>query len=133
MGRRSIRGLLLFVAGAVIAAGLYAGFSVYQGLWADEATSAGHPTLDPELFTGRVREAYKVARDNPVLLAQLHCYCGCDKEEGHKNLLDCFRGRHGGRCEICVSEVLQANRMSRQGATVERIRDALRARYYHQG
>jgi len=133
MGKGSRRDLLLIVAGAVIAVGLYAGFSVYQGRSAAESTSADHATLDPELFTGQVREAYQVARAKPALLAQLHCYCGCDKVEGHRNLLDCFRDRHGGRCEICVGEALQANRMSEQGATVEQIRDAVRARYYHQG
>ena len=136
MGMGSRRDLLLIVAGAVIAVGLYAGVSAYQayqGRSAAESASAGHPTLDPELFTGPVREAYKVARANPALLAQLHCYCGCDKVEGHRNLLDCFRDSHGGRCEICVGEALQARRMSEQGATVEQIRDAVRARYYHQG
>ena len=51
-------------------------------------------TLDPMQFTGEVREAYKVAQENPDLLAQLHCYCGCDRINGHKNLLDCYRSRH---------------------------------------
>ncbi len=133
MGKGSRRDLLLIVAGAVIAVGLYAGFSAYQGRLAAESASAGRATLDPDLFTGQVREAYEVARANPALLAQLHCYCGCDKVEGHRNLLDCFRDGHGGRCEICVGEALQARRMSEQGATVEQIRDAARARYYHQG
>jgi len=134
MGTGSRRDLLLIVAGAVIAVGLYAGFSAYQARSAAaESASAGHATLDPALFTGKVREAYEVARANPALLAQLHCYCGCDKVEGHRNLLDCFRDRHGGRCEICVGEALQANRMFEQGDTVEQIREALRARYYHQG
>jgi hypothetical protein len=124
--------------------GLYAGFSAYQarsagasgvrgGGGVSAAASVGHATLDPALFEGPVREAYKVARAKPELLAQLHCYCGCDKVEGHRNLLDCFRDSHGSRCEICVGEALQANHMAEQGATVEQIRDAVRARYYHEG
>ena len=36
-------------------------------------------TLDPNQFTGPVKQAYKVAEKNPALLAELHCYCGCDK------------------------------------------------------
>jgi len=137
------RDLLLIAAGAVIVSGLYAGFSVYRGRLAGgsgaragdngAAANGGHVTLDPDLFEGPVREAYKVARAHPKLLAQLHCYCGCDKVEGHKNLLDCFRDTHGGRCEICVGEVLMARRMYEQGDTIEQIRDAIHARYYHQG
>jgi hypothetical protein len=86
-------------------------------------------TLDPALFKGDVREAYKIAGENPALLAQLHCYCGCDKTNGHKNLLDCFRDRHGSTCEICVGEAIEANRLAQQGSPVEQIRDALRRRF----
>src|SRR5580700_9462478 len=55
-------------------------------------------TLDPNNFQGTVREAYEVAEKDPALLAQLHCYCGCDVTDGHKNLLDCFRDNHGSTC-----------------------------------
>ena len=57
----------------------------------------GPGTLDPNQFVGPVREAYKYAGQNPALLAQLHCYCGCDKAEGHQSLLDCYRGMHAVR------------------------------------
>ncbi|HSZ12319.1 MAG TPA: CYCYC family (seleno)protein, partial [Rhizomicrobium sp.] len=47
------------------------------------ATAKGErPTLDPARFFGAARQAYEVAEKNPALLAQLHCYCGCDKEMG---------------------------------------------------
>ena len=88
-------------------------------------------TLDPKNFQGNVREAYQVAERDPALLAQLHCYCGCDKTLGHKNLLDCFRDSHGSRCEICVGEARDAQSMARRGTPVEQIRDVLRARYAH--
>ena len=88
-------------------------------------------TLDPDKFQGDVREAYKVAERDPALLAQLHCYCGCDKADGHKNLLDCFRDTHGSRCEICVGEARDAESMASRGMPVEQIRDVLRARYAH--
>jgi len=102
--------------------------------WAGTATVAadgtqGRLTLDPNQFVGPVKEAYKFAEQNPALLAQLHCYCGCDKAEGHQNLLDCYRGMHGSTCEICTGEALLAKRMSDQGSPVDQIRDALRRNF----
>jgi hypothetical protein len=93
----------------------------------------GRLTLDPLLFVGPPREAYIVAQQNPLLLSQLPCFCGCDKNNGHKNLLDCYRDRHGATCEICTGEALDADRMFKQGSPVEQIRDALRARYARHG
>jgi len=86
-------------------------------------------TLDPQLFQGDVKKAYQVAQDDPALLAQMHCYCGCDRTEGHKNLLDCFRDKHGSTCAICTGEAIEAEQLARQGMPVEQIRDSLRARY----
>ena len=86
-------------------------------------------TLDPALYTGPPHEAYRIAREHPELLAQLHCYCGCDRIHGHNNLLDCFRRSHGGHCAICVGEAVDAERMYKAGTPVEQIRDALRQRY----
>src|SRR5258707_143558 len=82
-------------------------------------------TLDPNQFVGPVKEAYKFAEKNPTLLAELHCYCGCDKAEGHQNLLDCYRSTHGASCEICTQEALLAKRMSDQGSPVDQIRNAI--------
>ena len=89
----------------------------------------GRLTLDPNQFVGPVKQAYKVAEKNPALLAQLHCYCGCDKADGHQNLLDCYRGRHGATCQICTEEALLAERMSEQGSPVDQIRDAIRRKF----
>ena len=86
-------------------------------------------TLDPNQYVGPVKQAYQVAEKNPALLAQLHCYCGCDKTYGHQNLLDCYRGTHASVCEICVGEALMAKQLSEQGSPVEQIRDALRRNY----
>ena len=88
-------------------------------------------TLDPANFQGNVREAYEVAEKDPALLAQLHCYCGCDVTDGHKNLLDCFRDNHGSTCAICCGEARDAESMASRGMAIEQIRDALRARYAH--
>ena len=46
---------------------------------AGDAAAKLRITLDPNQFQGTVREAYEVAEKDPALLAQLHCYCGCDK------------------------------------------------------
>ncbi len=51
-------------------------------------------TLPPDLFTGRVRQAYQVAADMPEVLAGLNCHCGCDESQGHQNLLSCFSDDH---------------------------------------
>jgi Protein of unknown function with PCYCGC motif len=89
-------------------------------------------TLNPLRFVGLVRQAYIVAQQRPELLNQLHCYCGCDREYGHRSLLDCYRDGHGSRCAICVGEAIEANRLAEQGTPVEQIRDALR-RFDHKG
>jgi len=60
------------------------------------APAATLPTpLSADLFQGRARAAYKAAAEMPEVLAQLACYCGCDKSRGHRNLLDCFVDDHG--------------------------------------
>lgn len=52
--------------------------------------------LPPEQFTDPViRKSYEVARDNPALLEQMPCYCGCYANPGHTNNLDCFVDKHG--------------------------------------
>jgi len=98
------------------------------GKSADPKSSNGI-TVDPKLFSGRVRDAYTVAERNPTLLAQVTCYCGCDKTDGHKSLLDCYKSRHGETCPICTDEALSANRMFAQGMTPEQIQDTLHRRY----
>lgn len=60
-----------------------------------EPSSAALPaTLPPDMFTGTVRQAYQVAADIPGVLAELNCHCGCDRSQGHRNLLDCFSDTH---------------------------------------
>ena len=96
---------------------------------ADQRAGAG--VLNPLMFIGQAREAYIVAQQNPGLLAQLWCYCGCDRTSGHRSLLDCYRDHHGANCAICAGEALEANRLYNLGSPVEQIRDALRARFGH--
>ncbi len=86
-------------------------------------------TLDPNLFAGEARRAYEVAARHPALLAQLHCYCGCERDGMMHNLLDCYRTSHGSQCPVCMGEALEAARLARQGVPIEQIRDKLRARW----
>jgi hypothetical protein len=96
---------------------------------AQAAAKGDRPTLDPNRFFGEAREAYEVAAKNPALLAQLHCYCGCDKEVGHQNLLDCYRDEHGAHCPICTGEALEASKLADEGLPVDQIRRVLRDHY----
>jgi len=51
-------------------------------------------TLDPDLFKGKAKRAYQIAKEIPHVLAQIPCFCECEAF-GHENLLDCFIDRHG--------------------------------------
>lgn len=126
----------LAVTAIAVVAITYADRVSNQGRAEPTAATIDYPagdriTLDPRNFQGPVREAYAIAERRPGLLTQLHCYCGCDKQLGHKNLLDCYRDSHASRCEICVGETQDAGSMSGEGTPVEQIRDTLRARYAH--
>lgn len=87
------------------------------------------PTLSPELFTGNKRLAYKAAKEVPQVLAQLPCYCHCDKGEGHKSLHSCFESEHGENCGICIGEALMAYNLTKQDVTVSEIRKQIIAAY----
>lgn len=52
------------------------------------------PTLSPEMFSGKAREAYAIARTIPDVLDRLYCYCRCRENFGHKNLLSCYVDTH---------------------------------------
>jgi hypothetical protein len=136
---KGIRGIIAITTAALLVVAVaFAGYMSSQSRPSDgQLAASGDPaaririTLDPRNFQGNVREAYEVAERDPALLAQLHCYCGCDKSDGHKNLLDCFRDTHGSRCAICTGEAIDAESMASRGMAVEQIRDALRVRYAH--
>jgi hypothetical protein len=96
------------------------------------ASKANNLTLDPKLFSGSAREAYEIAAKDPALLAQLHCYCGCDKELGHRSLLDCYRDEHGGQCPVCTGEVIEARKLADEGLPTDQIRRVLRDHWAHE-
>src|SRR5262245_23381549 len=88
------------------------------------------PTLEPEKFTGPTREAYRAVREIPVTIAQLPCYCHCDKGFGHKSLYSCFEDDHAAHCAVCVNEALLALKLEKeQKMTPAQIRETIVAEY----
>jgi len=72
------------------------------------------PTLEPEQFTGLVRDAYRAVREIPQTIAQMPCYCHCDRGMGHKSLYSCFEDDHASHCAVCVNEALLALKLEKQ-------------------
>ena len=88
------------------------------------------PTLEPSSFTGITRDAYRAAKEIPVTLAQLPCYCHCDRGFGHKSLYSCFEDDHASHCDVCVREALLALKLEKeQKLTATQIRDTIVAQY----
>ena len=90
------------------------------------------PTLAPEQFTGLVRDAYRAARAIPVTMAQIPCYCFCDRGMGHKSLYSCFEDDHASHCAVCVDEALLAFKLEKEGKlTAPQIRERIVERFKH--
>ena len=90
------------------------------------------PTLDPGKFAGITRDAYRAVREIPVTIAQLPCYCHCDKGFGHKSLYSCFEDDHAAHCAVCVNEALLALKLEKeQKLTPAQIRETIVAQYSH--
>jgi hypothetical protein len=88
------------------------------------------PTLAPEKYPGKTREAYQAAKDIPQTLAQLPCYCHCDRGMGHKSLHSCFEDDHAAHCDLCVSEALMAYRLQKeQHLSAKQIRERIIAEF----
>ena len=129
--RKGRQGSWILVAVAV-AAGL---------LLASRKSDAAHPTprdmdhaehiMDGRQFRGfeRVQEVYRMAAAVPDVLDGIYCYCACSEHSGHYSLHDCFSSAHGARCDICMSEAALAYRMTRDGASLAEVREAIDALY----
>jgi hypothetical protein len=80
-------------------------------------------TLDPQQFSdAETRNVYTLAAKEKPILYQQPCYCRCDKEVGHKSLLDCFTDNHGAHCVLCKKEAIFTYTESQQGKTAAQIR-----------
>lgn len=88
------------------------------------------PTLAPDKFIGKTRDAYRVAKQIPATLAQLPCYCECDRGFGHKSLHSCFEDDHASHCAVCVDEALLAYQLQTQNKmTPEQVRERIIEKY----
>ena len=91
------------------------------------------PTLAPEKFPGKIRDAYQAAKDIPQTLAQLPCYCHCDRGMGHKSLHSCFEDDHAAHCATCTDEALMAYRLQKeQHLSAKQIRERIIAEFSKQ-
>ena len=80
-------------------------------------------TLDPAQFLdAHTKNIYTLAAKVKPVLYQEPCYCGCDKEVGHKSLLDCFTDLHGAHCILCKKEAAFTYSETQQGKTAAEIR-----------
>lgn len=73
------------------------------------------PTLAPEQFSyAKTRQAYQMVKEIPETIAQLPCYCHCDRGFGHKSLHSCFVDNHASQCTVCIDEAMVAYRLQKE-------------------
>jgi hypothetical protein len=83
-------------------------------------------TLDPKLFPDTLNQnIYALAAKEKSVLYQQPCYCRCDREVGHKSLLDCYVDRHASVCSVCKMEAVLAYQQTKLGKTPAQIREAI--------
>jgi hypothetical protein len=87
------------------------------------------PTLDPATVSSEARAAYIVAQKKPKLLAQMPCFCYCDRF-GHQSLHDCYVTTHAQGCEVCIAEAIEADQLDKQGMSPQEIRSVLVAKHH---
>jgi hypothetical protein len=90
------------------------------------------PSLDPALFRDpETRKAYQIAKDNPMLLEKLACYCGCmsSPADAHTSNYECFVDNHGAGCAMCRRIALEAQQMQSLGTKVAVIKREIDNRY----
>ena len=51
-------------------------------------------TPSPALFSGKLAQTYRIAKEVPELIEQMPCYCGCVASANHQSNLDCYADRH---------------------------------------
>ena len=97
----------------------------------DVAPAAGElrAVLSASQYTGKTRAAYESAKAIPTLLAQMPCYCHCDRGMGHKSLHSCFEDDHAAHCATCVDEALMTYELQKRGLNPQQIRDKIIAEF----
>lgn len=79
------------IAGVVVAAAIGAVLGLVVTRGEDTASAAPKPPDFAYAATAPkgAADAYQFAIDNPEVLKQIPCYCGC-AQDGHKDNLDCY-------------------------------------------
>lgn len=98
----------------------------------DPTTVQLPPTLPPPAVSPPAQEAYFVAGQKPQLLAQMPCFCYCDRF-GHSSLHTCFTTNHAEQCDICLKEALEANILDQEGMAIPEIRELIVSKYAPSG
>ncbi|MBU0957578.1 MAG: PCYCGC domain-containing protein [Nanoarchaeota archaeon] len=81
-----------------------------------------------------VREAYIFAVENPDVLEQVPCYCGC-LNIGHESNKQCYFNEdgsisdHGTLCGGCLGTTLDVKRMYNEGRSMEEIIEYVDVKY----
>ncbi|MDP3917182.1 MAG: PCYCGC motif-containing (lipo)protein [Nanoarchaeota archaeon] len=75
----------------------------------------------------QVREAFLFAKEQPGLLEQMPCFCGC-VHMGHRHNRDCYIDddgkwvEHGSLCGGCVGVTLDVKKLFLEGKSIKEIR-----------
>jgi hypothetical protein len=83
---------------------------------------------DPSTVAPEARAAYTIVQNKPKLIAQLPCFCYCERW-GHGSLHDCFVTEHAVTCDVCMNEAIQADKLDQQGVSAAEIRETIVAQY----
>jgi hypothetical protein len=86
-------------------------------------------TLDPAAVPPAAQQGYIVAQQKPKLLAQMPCFCYCNRF-GHTSLHDCFTTNHAQECDICLKEAIEADQMDHMGLSPQEIRAVIVSKYH---
>ena len=86
------------------------------------------PVKDPATVAPEARAAYTIAKNKPKLIAQLPCFCYCERW-GHGSLHDCYVTEHAVTCDVCMNEAIRADQLDRQGVPAAEIRETIIAQY----
>ncbi|RCW45645.1 PCYCGC motif-containing (lipo)protein [Paenibacillus prosopidis] len=110
-------------------------------------TTASYDELPAFLsdYTPHTSELYAAVNDHAHIMSGINCYCGCMDgvavETPHDSLLRCYVAEHPAdegsvtwtshstSCGICKKEMEDVIALSKQGKTVDEIRDAIDAAY----
>lgn len=133
---------LLVISGGVVGAGLALGHGSGDVMWGGSPLAAAAHTapVAPAGFqlNGLPRatvEAYAFAADHAGVLAQIPCFCGCDRMLGHRDLARCFvtpEGAwesHAAGCDVCLGEARMVMRMMGRGMSPAMMRERIVAEF----